>query len=97
MDVIASVVARQNPPFCVGFAAETKDVVSRPSRSAAASGCHRSSQSRTGPGNDVKKVTLFEDQDAHPLPRMDKLSPARPRLGKLRRGCRAASFVRRIA
>jgi phosphopantothenoylcysteine decarboxylase/phosphopantothenate--cysteine ligase len=79
VDILASVAARQKPPFCVGFAAETNDVVQN------AEAKRRSKKvplliancAQEALGRDHNEVTLLDERGAHPLPRMDKLALAR--------------------
>ena len=78
-DILSAVAARPNPPFCVGFAAETDDV------NANAEAKRRrkkvpllvANRAQDAMGQDQNEVTLLDDTGAHPLPRMDKLELAR--------------------
>jgi phosphopantothenoylcysteine decarboxylase/phosphopantothenate--cysteine ligase len=78
-DVLATAAARPNPPYCVGFAAETDDV------NANAEAKRRrkkvpllvANRAQDAFGQDHNEVTLLDDAGAHPLPRMDKLALAR--------------------
>jgi len=79
IDILASVAARPNPPFCVGFAAESHDV----ERLAAAKRLRKkvplliANRAQEALGCDDNEVTLLDDSGAHRLPRMDKLALAR--------------------
>ena len=78
-EILAAAAARPNPPFCVGFAAETDDV------NANAEAKRRrkrvplliANRAQDALGQDQNEVTLLDDAGAHPLPRMDKLALAR--------------------
>ncbi|MGH8849899.1 MAG: bifunctional phosphopantothenoylcysteine decarboxylase/phosphopantothenate--cysteine ligase CoaBC [Casimicrobiaceae bacterium] len=78
-DILAAVAARAKPPFCVGFAAETDDVV----KNAEAKRRKKhvplliANRAQDALGSDQNEVTLLDDHGAHPLPRMDKLALAR--------------------
>jgi phosphopantothenoylcysteine decarboxylase / phosphopantothenate---cysteine ligase len=78
-DILAAVAARPKPPFCVGFAAETDDIV----RNAEAKRRSKkvplliANRAQDAMGSDENEVTLLDERGAHPLPRMDKLALAR--------------------
>jgi phosphopantothenoylcysteine decarboxylase/phosphopantothenate--cysteine ligase len=79
VDILARVAARSKPPFCVGFAAETDDVVhnadaKRRSKKVSLLIANRAQDAL---GRDDNEVTLLDERGAHPLPRMDKLALAR--------------------
>ena len=79
VDILATVAARPNAPYCVGFAAESHDV----ERNADAKRRRKkvplmiANRAQDAFGRDDNEVTLFDDAGAHPLPRMDKLALAR--------------------
>ena len=79
VDILASVAARQKPPFCVGFAAETDDV----NENAEAKRRRKkvplvvANRAQDAIGADESEVTLLDDAGKHPLPRMEKLTLAR--------------------
>ena len=79
VDILATVAARPNPPFCVGFAAETHDV----ERNAEEKRRRKkvpllvANRAQDTFGNDDNEVTLLDDAGAHPLPKMNKLMLAR--------------------
>jgi phosphopantothenoylcysteine decarboxylase / phosphopantothenate---cysteine ligase len=79
VDILAAVAGRKQPPFCVGFAAETNDVEEN-------AGAKRrrkkvpllvANRAQDALGRDENEVTLLDDAGGHPLPRMDKLALAR--------------------
>ncbi len=78
-DILSEVAARPKPPFCVGFAAESRNLAEY------AEGKRRTKRLplvvgnlvQDGLGGDNNEVTLFDDGGAHPLPAADKLTVAR--------------------
>lgn len=78
-DILAEVAARPNPPFCVGFAAESRNLAEY------AEGKRRAKRLplvvgnlvQDGMGGDDNQVILFDEDGAHPLPAGDKLAVAR--------------------
>lgn len=78
-DILAEVAARADAPFCVGFAAESRDLAQY------AEGKRRAKQLplvvgnlvQDGLGGETNAVTLFDAAGAHPLPAGDKLTIAR--------------------
>ncbi len=78
-DILAEVAARVDAPFCVGFAAESRNLTEY------AEGKRRSKNLplvvgnlvQDGLGGDTNQVTLFDEAGAHPLPSGDKLTVAR--------------------
>jgi phosphopantothenoylcysteine decarboxylase / phosphopantothenate---cysteine ligase len=78
-DILAAVAARPKPPFCVGFAAETSDVVqnAEAKRRSKKVPLLIANRAQDALGNDQNEVTLLDERGAHPLPRMDKLALAR--------------------
>ena len=79
LDILATVAARANPPFCVGFAAESHDVerFAEEKRKRKKLPLLIANRAQDALGNDANEVTLLDDAGAHPLPRMDKLALAR--------------------
>jgi len=78
-DILATVAARANPPFCVGFAAESENVIEH---------ARAKLQSKTVPlivanqaqdafGRDDNEVHLIDAIEVKTLPRGDKLAQAR--------------------
>ena len=78
-DILAGVAARLNPPYCVGFAAESQDVVTlaEDKRRRKKLPLIVANRAQEALGSDTNEVTLLDDAGAHPLPRMDKLALAR--------------------
>lgn len=78
-DILAEVAARPDAPFCVGFAAESRNLAEY------ADGKRRNKKLplvvgnlvQDGLGGDSNNVTLFDGKGAHPLPPGDKLAVAR--------------------
>jgi phosphopantothenoylcysteine decarboxylase/phosphopantothenate--cysteine ligase len=78
-DILAEVAARPDAPFCVGFAAESRNLAEY------AEGKRRAKKLplvvgnlvQDGLGGDTNQVTLFDDSGAHPLPAGNKLAVAR--------------------
>jgi phosphopantothenoylcysteine decarboxylase / phosphopantothenate---cysteine ligase len=78
-DILTEVAARPDAPFCVGFAAESRNLAEY------AEGKRRAKKLplvvgnlvQDGLGGDTNQVTLFDDAGAHPLPAGDKLAVAR--------------------
>lgn len=78
-DILAEIAALPDPPFCVGFAAETE----RLAEYAEAKRIRKKLPLLAGNlaqdtlGQDTAELVLFDDQGQHPLPRADKLTQAR--------------------
>lgn len=78
-DILAEVAAMPNPPFCVGFAAESQDL------DAYAEGKRRNKRLpmlvgnlvQDGMGSDDNVVVVYDDAGRHPLPRAPKAEVAR--------------------
>lgn len=79
VDILATVAARTSPPFCVGFAAESENVVEY---------AHKKREKKQIPmivanhatsaiGADVNEVTIIDARGEHPLPRAAKSHIAR--------------------
>ena len=92
VDILATVAARPDAPYCVGFAAETDDV----ERNADEKRRRKklplivANRAQDAFGSDDNEVTLFDDAGAHPLPRMGKLvARAAARRRDRARGCAA--------
>jgi len=79
VDILATVAGRRDPPFCVGFAAETNDV----NENAEAKRRRKkvplliANRAQDTLGKDENQVTMLDDTGAHALPRMEKLALAR--------------------
>jgi phosphopantothenoylcysteine decarboxylase / phosphopantothenate---cysteine ligase len=87
VDILATVAARTDAPYCVGFAAETDDV----ERNADAKRKRKklplivANRAQDAFGSDHNEVILFDDAGAHPLPRMGKLALARHLVAEIAR------------
>ena len=78
-DILATVAARKNPPFCVGFAAESQDVarLAEEKRRRKHVPLIVANRAQDALGSDMNEVTLIDEAGAHPLPKLDKLALAR--------------------
>ena len=78
-DILAEVAARPDAPFCVGFAAESRDLATyaEGKRQAKKLPLVVGNLVQDGMGGDANVVTLFDAAGAHPLPPGDKLAVAR--------------------
>jgi phosphopantothenoylcysteine decarboxylase/phosphopantothenate--cysteine ligase len=79
VDILATVAAKRNAPFCVGFAAESHDVVrlGEEKRKRKKLAMLVANRAQDAMGADDNEVTILDASGAHPLPRMDKLALAR--------------------
>jgi phosphopantothenoylcysteine decarboxylase/phosphopantothenate--cysteine ligase len=79
VDILATVAALPNPPFCVGFAAESHDVMAHAEakRKKKKLPLLVANRVQDAFGRDDNEVTLVDDAGTHPLPRMDKLALGR--------------------
>jgi phosphopantothenoylcysteine decarboxylase/phosphopantothenate--cysteine ligase len=79
VDILSQVSQRQQPPFCVGFAAETEDLIAN--GTAKRQRKHLPllvvNRAQDALGSDSNEVILLDDHGAHPIARADKLSVAR--------------------
>jgi phosphopantothenoylcysteine decarboxylase/phosphopantothenate--cysteine ligase len=78
-DILAEVAARPDAPFCVGFAAESRNLAeyAEGKRKAKKLPLVVGNLVQDGLGGDTNQVTLFDNAGAHPLPAGDKLNVAR--------------------
>lgn len=78
-DILATVAARPGGPYCVGFAAESHDVLqfAEDKRKRKKVPLLIANRAQDALGSDDNEVTLLDDAGAHPLPRMGKLELAR--------------------
>ena len=85
VDILATVAARKKAPFCVGFAAESHDVLENADakRRRKKVPLIVANRAQDALGSDANEVTLLDDAGAHPLPRMDKLALARALVGEI--------------
>ena len=79
IDILATVAARANAPYCVGFAAESHDVLGQAEdkRKRKKLPLLVANRVQDALGSDENEVALLDDGGAHPLPRMEKLALAR--------------------
>jgi len=79
VDILATVAARPNPPFCVGFAAESHDVErhAEEKRQRKKVPLVIANRAQDAFGSDENEVTLFDAAGAFPLPKMQKTLLAR--------------------
>ncbi len=87
VDILATVAARANAPFCVGFAAESHDVERQgeEKRKRKKLPLLIANRVQDALGSDANEVTLLDDSGAHPLPRMEKLALARRLVAEIAR------------
>jgi phosphopantothenoylcysteine decarboxylase/phosphopantothenate--cysteine ligase len=85
VDILASVAARPDAPFCVGFAAESHDVEqhAEAKRRRKKLPLLIANRAQDAFGRDDNEVILLDDAGRHPLPRMDKLALARRLIGEI--------------
>jgi phosphopantothenoylcysteine decarboxylase/phosphopantothenate--cysteine ligase len=79
VDILARVAARPQPPFCVGFAAESENVVDNADakRRRKKVPLLVANRAQDALGSDNNAVTLIDDSGRHPLPPGPKLDVAR--------------------
>lgn len=84
-DILTEVAAQKNAPFCVGFAAESRDLAkyAEAKRKAKKLPLVVGNLVQDGLGGDDNSVTLFDAKGAHPLPPGDKLGVARGIVGHI--------------
>lgn len=78
-DILAEVAARDNPPFCVGFAAESENLLdyAEAKRRRKHLPLLAANLVQTAIGADDNEITLLDDEGQHRLPRAGKLDLAR--------------------
>ncbi len=78
-DILAYVAAMRNPPFCVGFAAESEKLAenARAKRARKKISLLAANLAQRALGADDNEITLFDDAGEHPLGRGPKLELAR--------------------
>ncbi len=84
-DILAYVASLKNPPFCVGFAAESENLRehAKAKRKAKKIPLLAANLAQQAIGADDNELILFDDAGEHVLPRSDKLSQARELLQHL--------------
>jgi len=90
IDILAAVAARPNPPFCVGFAAESQDVLrlAEEKRRRKKLPLIVANRAQDALGGDANEITLLDDAGAHAMPKMDKLALARQLVDEIARRLR---------
>jgi phosphopantothenoylcysteine decarboxylase/phosphopantothenate--cysteine ligase len=78
-DILAYVAALSNPPFCVGFAAESEHLAQHAEQKRCAKNVPLlvGNLAQQAIGSDDNELVLFDDSGSHVLPRADKLAQAR--------------------
>ncbi len=78
-DILANITARENPPFCVGFAAESENLLeyAEAKRRRKHLPLLAANLVQTAIGADDNEITLLDDAGQHRLPRAGKLELAR--------------------
>ncbi|MDD2776360.1 MAG: bifunctional phosphopantothenoylcysteine decarboxylase/phosphopantothenate--cysteine ligase CoaBC [Gallionella sp.] len=78
-DILAYVASLPQPPFCVGFAAESQNLMeyAEQKRRAKKLPLLVGNLAQTAIGSDDNELLLFDDTGCHPLPKADKLTLAR--------------------
>ncbi len=78
-DILAEVAALEEPPYCVGFAAESENLAeyAEQKRRAKKLPLLVGNIAQQAIGSDDNELILFDDAGMHPLPRADKLTLAR--------------------
>ncbi len=79
VDILATVAARSDAPYCVGFAAESHDVAKHADEKRRRKKVPLivANRAQDAFGSDDNEVALFDDAGEHPLPKMGKLALAR--------------------
>jgi phosphopantothenoylcysteine decarboxylase / phosphopantothenate---cysteine ligase len=85
VDILATVAARPNAPYCVGFAAESQDVerLGEEKRRRKKLPLLIANRAQDALGSDENEVTLLDDAGAHPVARMGKVELARRLVGEI--------------
>jgi phosphopantothenoylcysteine decarboxylase/phosphopantothenate--cysteine ligase len=78
-DILAGIAGLPNPPFCIGFAAESENLAeyAKQKRRAKKLPLLVGNLAQQAIGSDDNELVLFDDAGSHPLPRADKLTLAR--------------------
>ncbi|HET7260643.1 MAG TPA: bifunctional phosphopantothenoylcysteine decarboxylase/phosphopantothenate--cysteine ligase CoaBC, partial [Casimicrobiaceae bacterium] len=87
VDILATVAARPDAPYCVGFAAESHDAVALASEKRLRKKLPLivANRAQDALGSADNEVTLIDDSGATPLPRMNKLALARRLVAEIAR------------
>jgi phosphopantothenoylcysteine decarboxylase / phosphopantothenate---cysteine ligase len=78
VDILASVASRESPPFCVGFAAESENVIeyARKKREKKRVPMIVANLATSAIGADINEVTIIDVHGEHPLPKASKADVA---------------------
>ncbi len=78
-DILAGVASLPDPPFCIGFAAETENLLAHAEAKRRAKNLPllAANLAQDALGADTTELVLLDDNGSHPLPRADKLALAR--------------------
>lgn len=84
-DILADVAALPKGPFCVGFAAETEDLMENAQAKRRKKGIPLLAANLANEtfGKDTNALTLFDDSGVHELPRAPKIALARELVGHI--------------
>ena len=84
-DILADVAALPKGPFCVGFAAETEDLMENAQAKRRNKGIPLLAANLANEtfGKDTNALTLFDDSGVHELPRAPKIALARELVGHI--------------
>jgi phosphopantothenoylcysteine decarboxylase/phosphopantothenate--cysteine ligase len=84
-DILADVAALPRGPFCVGFAAETEDLMENAQAKRRKKGIPLLAANLANEtfGKDTNALTLFDDSGVHELPRAPKIALARELVGHI--------------
>jgi phosphopantothenoylcysteine decarboxylase/phosphopantothenate--cysteine ligase len=84
-DILATIAARPKAPYCVGFAAESHDVLTlaEEKRRRKKLPLVVANRAQDALGSEANEVTLLDDDGAHPLPKMNKLELAHRLIGEI--------------
>jgi phosphopantothenoylcysteine decarboxylase/phosphopantothenate--cysteine ligase len=96
-DILATVASLPEPPYCVGFAAETDNLIAHAQQKRLRKGVPLLA-ANLGPatfGQDDNALVLIDDQGEHELPRADKLSLARALVAEIAKRVGAAQAARK--
>ena len=87
IDILATVASLPRAPFCVGFAAESHDVLENADakRRRKKLPLLVANRAQDAFGRDDNEVALLDDAGTHPLPRMEKLALARRLVAEIAR------------
>jgi phosphopantothenoylcysteine decarboxylase / phosphopantothenate---cysteine ligase len=86
-DILANVMSRANPPFCVGFAAESENLheFAEMKRRRKKLPLLAANRVQDALGTEESELVLFDDQGAHPLSRAPKIELARQLIAHIAR------------